>query len=178
MKHRFAMMCLVTVLFAGAVAAPALAAEEATGKHKSVLELFETTGWVGWLMVATSIIGTVLCIQNVVEIRMDKLAPPDLTKEIEDAINEGDLDRALDVAMSSRCYCGQVSGGRLMLEEAGYGQMVNGMAQGAAAEACRLEAIALCLNLTSKRIIEMQMEASEPIGRVMRRVGGSADNGH
>ncbi len=140
MKHRFAMMCLVTVLFAGAVAAPALAAEEATGKHKSVLELFETTGWVGWLMVATSIIGTVLCIQNVVEIRMDKLAPPDLTKEIEDAINEGDLDRALDVAMSSRCYFGQIMGGGLMLKEAGYEQMVNGMEQVAAEEAFKLNA--------------------------------------
>ena len=91
-------------------------------------------------MVITSIVGTVLAIQNVVEIRMDKLAPPDVTRDIEDAINEGDLDKALDVAMASRSYFGQIMGGGLMLKEAGYEQMVNGMEQVAAEEAFKLNA--------------------------------------
>ena len=140
MKQRFVLSLILTCLVVGILAGPAMAAEETTAKKKSWLELFESTGWVGILMVLTSIAGTIIAIQNVVEIRMDKLAPPDVTKNIEDAINEGDLDRALDVAMSSRCYFGQIMGGGLMLKEAGYEHMVNGMEQVAAEEAFKLNA--------------------------------------
>src|SRR5262245_32377778 len=123
MKHRFALTLLIGLLVTAFVATPAFAAEEAAHKGKSILDLFKATGWVGILMVVTSIVGTVLAIQNVVEIRMDKLAPPDVTRDIEDAINEGDLDKALDVSMASRSYFGQIMGGGLMLKEAGYEQM-------------------------------------------------------
>lgn len=140
MKHRFAFTLLIGVLITAFLAAPAFGAEEAKHGGKSILDLFKATGWVGILMVVTSIVGTVLAIQNVVEIRMDKLAPPDVTRDIEDAINEGDLDKALDVAMASRSYFGQIMGGGLMLKEAGYEQMVNGMEQVAAEEAFKLNA--------------------------------------
>jgi biopolymer transport protein ExbB len=139
MKQRFVLTMVLTCLVAVFLAAPAFA-QEPHPKGKTMLELFETTGWVGVLMVITSIIGTVIAIQNIVEIRMDKLAPPDVTKDIEDAINEGDLDKALDVAMSSRSYFGQIMGGGLMLKEAGYEHMVNGMEQVAAEEAFKLNA--------------------------------------
>jgi biopolymer transport protein ExbB len=140
MKHRFVLTLLIGVLVTMVVASPAFAAEEGHKPGKSILDLFKATGWVGVLMVITSIVGTVLAIQNVVEIRMDKLAPPDVTRDIEDAINEGDLDKALDVAMASRSYFGQIMGGGLMLKEAGYEQMVNGMEQVAAEETFKLNA--------------------------------------
>jgi biopolymer transport protein ExbB len=139
MKHRFVLTVLLTFLVTLAVATPAYASE-GTGHGKTIMDLFKATGWVGILMVLTSIVGTVLAIQNVVEIRMDKLAPPDVTRDIEDAINEGDLDKALDVAMASRSYFGQIMGGGLMLKEAGYEQMINGMEQVAAEEAFKLNA--------------------------------------
>jgi biopolymer transport protein ExbB len=140
MKHRFVLTLLLGILVVAFVAAPAFGAEEGGHKKKTILELFGATGWVGILMVLTSIVGTVLAIQNFVEIRMDKLAPPDVTRDIEDAINEGDLDKALDVSMASRSYFGQIMGGGLMLKEAGYEQMVNGMEQVAAEEAFKLNA--------------------------------------
>jgi biopolymer transport protein ExbB len=129
----------LTVLVAGVVASPALAAE-GHPQGKSMAQLFEATGWVGWLMVLTSITGTIVLIQNLLEIRMDKLAPPTLTKDISEAIDEGDLDKALEVAMSERCYFGQIMAGGLMLKEAGYEHMVNGMEQVAAEEAFKLNA--------------------------------------
>lgn len=139
MKQRFAMTLLVGVLVTMFVAAPAYAAE-GHGGGKTILELFKATGWVGYLMVLTSVVGTVLAIQYTVEIRMDKLAPPDVTRDIQDAIDEGDLDKALDVSMASRSYFGQIMGGGLMLKEAGYEQMVNGMEQVAAEETFKLNA--------------------------------------
>jgi biopolymer transport protein ExbB len=141
MKHRFVLTLFVGLLITVVLATPAMAAEEGGhGGHKTIMDLFKATGWVGYLMVLTSIVGTVLAIQNLVEIRMDKLAPPDVTRDIEDAINEGDLDKALDVSMASRSYFGQIMGGGLMLKEAGYEQMVNGMEQVAAEEMFKLNA--------------------------------------
>jgi biopolymer transport protein ExbB len=133
LKSRFVQRALVALFAFGAMAVPARA-------ERTVMELFEATGWVGYLMVLTSVIGTVLLIQNIVEIRMDKLAPPTLTKDISEAIDEGDLDKALEVAMSERCYFGQIMAGGLMLKEAGYEQMVNGMEQVAAEESFKLNA--------------------------------------
>lgn len=129
-------LCLLVL---GVMTTPVFA-QEGHGGGKSWVELFEATGWVGYLMVLVSIFGTVILIQNLAELKMDKLAPPELTKDIEDAINEGDLDRALDVAMSERCYFGQIMAGGLMLKEAGYEHMVNGMEQVAAEESFKLNA--------------------------------------
>ena len=67
MKHRL-VLTLLLILVTVALATPAYASEGAKGK--SILDLFKATGWVGVLMVLTSIVGTVLAIQNVVEIRM------------------------------------------------------------------------------------------------------------
>jgi biopolymer transport protein ExbB len=139
LKSRVAAALVLTVVVIGVVCGPAMAQDHPKGT-KSAVDLFKATGWVGWLMVATSVGGTVILIQNLVEIRMDKLAPPGLTKDIEDAINEGDLDKALEVAMSERCYFGQIMAGGLMLKEAGYEHMVNGMEQVAAEEAFKLNA--------------------------------------
>lgn len=139
MKQRFFLTLLIGLLVTTVLATPAFAQEHPKGT-KSILDLFKATGWVGVLMVITSIIGTVLAIQYTVEVRMDKLAPPDVTRDIEDAINEGDLDKALDVAMASRSYFGQIMGGGLMLKDAGYTEMVNGMEQVAAEEMFKLNA--------------------------------------
>ena len=138
-QSKVARVALFACLLMAFCAVPAFAAEE--GAHgKSIIDLAKTTGWVGVLMAITSVVGTVLLILYVIEIRMDKLAPPTLTKEIGDAIEEGDLDKALEVAMSERCYFGQIMAGGLMLKEAGYEQMVNGMEQVAAEEAFKLNA--------------------------------------
>ncbi len=130
---------VLSMLFLGVLAAPAMA-EEAHKGGRSIIDLFKATGAVGWLLLGVSIGGTVILVQNIVETRMEKLAPPGLTKDIEDAISEGDLDKALEVAMSERCYFGQIMAGGLMLKEAGYEHMVNGMEQVAAEEGFKLQA--------------------------------------
>ena len=139
LRSRIAFALVLTLICVGLFSTDAFAAEGAHGT-KGVKELFAATGWVGWLMVLTSVIGTVVLIQNILEIRMEKLAPPSLTKDIGEAIDEGDLDKALEVAMSERCYFGQIMAGGLMLKEAGYENMVNGMEQVAAEEAFKLNA--------------------------------------
>lgn len=120
------------------LASPAFGQEHGGGK--TMMQLFEATGWVGWLMVITSVTGTIILIQNILEMRMERLAPPGVTSQIEEAINSGDLDRALEVAMSEHCYFGQIMAGGLIMKEAGYEHVINGMEQVAAEETFKLNA--------------------------------------
>jgi hypothetical protein len=61
------MLCMV------ALSSLAMAAEEPEIKKKTLLELFETTGPVGYMMVITSVIGTTLTLQYIVQITREKL---------------------------------------------------------------------------------------------------------
>ncbi|MSR74341.1 MAG: MotA/TolQ/ExbB proton channel family protein [Planctomycetes bacterium] len=129
---------LATFAVLAAVSSPAFGQEHGGGK--TMMQLFEATGWVGWLMVITSVTGTIILIQNLLEMRMERLAPPGVTAQIEEAINSGDLDKALEVAMAEHCYFGQIMAGGLIMKEAGYEHVINGMEQVAAEETFKLNA--------------------------------------
>src|SRR5262245_12135829 len=86
--------------FALFVLAGAALAQEEGGGHgggRSMLQLFETTGWVGYLMVACSIAGTTLVIEHIVNIRREKLAPSVLASDLEALINEEQYDEAREL---------------------------------------------------------------------------------
>ncbi len=140
MKKRFGNVMFGLATFAALASFAGTAFGQEHGGGKTMMELFEATGWVGWLMVITSVTGTIVLIQNLLEIRMEKLAPPGVTSQIEAAINEGDLDRALEVALSEQCYFGQIMAGGLIMKEAGYEHVINGMEQVSAEESFKLNA--------------------------------------
>ena len=60
-----------------------LALAQEGGEHhgKSWLDLFKTTGFVGYLMLGASIVGTTLLIEHLVTIRREKMAPEALVKQ-------------------------------------------------------------------------------------------------
>src|SRR5262245_58069813 len=86
-------LALVVVAFSG-MARAAAEGEEAQGK--TALELFEATGWVGWLMLATSVVGTTLTLQYVASITREKLAPTELAEELEALMAESNYDEAVE----------------------------------------------------------------------------------
>jgi hypothetical protein len=67
-------------------------------KGKSVMELFEATGIVGYLMVGVSIAGTALTIEHFINIKKEKIAPPEVTEELTALLEEGNYDEAQEVA--------------------------------------------------------------------------------
>ena len=105
---------------------PALAAQEAAaevdphGNTKSWLELFQTTGPVGYLMLACSIAGTTLVIEHMVSLRREKLAPADLDGDLEALINEEEYDQAIELCDETPCYLSNVVGAALRMRDAGY----------------------------------------------------------
>src|SRR5262245_59914066 len=102
---------VMVALFAGI----AVAQEGETHQvaSKSWFDLFKSTGLVGILLVLTSLIGTALLIQFMVNMSESKLSNPALMSEVEALITEGNVDEAFALAEQDRSYSGKVLAGAL-----------------------------------------------------------------
>jgi biopolymer transport protein ExbB len=131
---------LVLGLLAAPAAASAAALQEAGGhgNTKSWLELFETTGPVGYLMVACSVAGTTLVIEHMVSLRREKLAPAELAGELEALINEEEYDQAITICDENPGYMANIIGSALRMRDAGYQEMIAGLEAAANEETFKL----------------------------------------
>ena len=126
------------VLFVTALPAFALQEEGGHGNTKTWLELFETTGPVGYLMLGCSIAGTTLVIEHMVSLRRDKLAPAVLAGDLEALINEEEYDQAVELCDENPCYLANVVGSALRMRDAGYQEMIAGLEAAANEETFKL----------------------------------------
>ena len=133
---------LLTAMASGLflVVAASTAHASAEGGHKTMMQLFEATGIVGYMMVAVSVIGTALCIQYGVQITRDKLAPPILIDEIEGLMEAGDYDEAIEVCDANGGYLATIMADALRLRHAGYDYMIGALEQAAAEETFKVNA--------------------------------------
>lgn len=113
-------------------------AQEGEGKTKSLLELFKTTGPVGWLMVLCSVIGTTLVIEHMVNLRREKLAPDVLAGDLEALINEEQYDEAVELCEQNDGYLSRLISSALRMRHAGYEEMIGGLEAAANEEAFKL----------------------------------------
>src|SRR6185295_10625686 len=109
-------------------------AQEGEKAHKTALELFEATGWVGWLMLGVSITGTTLALQYMVSITREKLAPTELAEELEALMAEGNYDEAVELCEADGGYLATIVADGLRLRHAGYEHMIGALEQAAAEE--------------------------------------------
>ncbi|HEX5009954.1 MAG TPA: MotA/TolQ/ExbB proton channel family protein [Planctomycetota bacterium] len=128
-----ALMSLVLLL-----SGTAFAAEEPAVHKKSMMELFEATGMVGYLMVACSIVGTTLVIEHIINLRRYKLAPDDLGEELQALIEEEAYDDAMELCEERPTYLTNLVGAALTMRHAGYEEMIGGLESAAAEEALKL----------------------------------------
>jgi hypothetical protein len=91
-------------------------------------------------MLLLFLLGSTLTIMYFLEMRIDKLAPPAVVQDIENAINNGELDRAFEVSTQEHCYFGQIMAGGLMMKDISYEQMITGMEHVAAEEGFKINA--------------------------------------
>jgi len=101
--------------------------EEAVKPDKTVMELFESTGFVGWMLVGCSVIGTALAIEASVSLRREKLAPAALAEELESLINEERYDEAIELSEEEGGYLASLIGSALQMRHAGYDEMIQGL---------------------------------------------------
>jgi biopolymer transport protein ExbB len=140
MIHRKRWPALLAFSFVLVLTTSALAAEGgATEAHKkSWLELFQSTGLVGYLMVACSIVGTTLVIEHLINIRRNKLAPDDLADELRALIDEEAYDDAIELCEERPCYISNLISAALRMRHAGYEEMIGGLESAVAEETLKV----------------------------------------
>lgn len=135
-KFAAGLAALTLVLLAGI----AFGQEEHTQKKKSWLELFESTGLVGYLMVGCSMAGTALVIEHAVNLRREKLAPTPLVQDLQALIDEEQYDEAIELCDQEGGYMSNLIGAALRMRHAGYEEMISGLEQAANEETFKLQA--------------------------------------
>ena len=122
--------------FAAVVMLSGLALASDGAPKKSWLELFQTTGPVGYMMVITSMTGTALLIEHFVNVRMDKphMAPADVASSLQSLVEEEKYEDALEMCESQPGYLTNLVGAALRMRHAGFGEMVSSMEQAATQE--------------------------------------------
>jgi len=135
-RKKFAMLALVAFV---ATAGLALAQGEPEPEGKSLLELFEATGAVGYLMVLCSMIGTALVIEHAVNLRREKLAPAPLVQDLQALIDEEQYDEAIELCDQEGGYMSNLVGSALRMRHAGYEEMIAGLEAAANEESVKLQ---------------------------------------
>jgi biopolymer transport protein ExbB len=79
-----------------------LAQEEAPSMQIS--DVIQGGGAVGWMLIGLSVIGLALFIDNMVNMRKLKLAPPDVVDEIEALIEAGEYQEAMELCEAEPSY--------------------------------------------------------------------------
>jgi biopolymer transport protein ExbB len=142
-RRVFQVMCAV-LMVAMCFSVCYAAAQEGEGDKevvkKSWFDLFKSTGLVGILLVLTSVIGTALLIQYLVNVNETKLGNPTLLSEVEALLSENDVDGAYTLAQSDQSYAGKVIAGAIGRSVGGYEEARKGAEEAAAVEGFRLNA--------------------------------------
>lgn len=134
-----AVCALMLVALCFSVAFAAQEGEEVVIK-KSWFDLFKATGLVGILLVLTSVIGTALLIQYMVNVNETKLGNPTLLSEVEALLSENDVDGAYTLAQSDQSYAGKVIAGAIGRSVGGYEEARKGAEEASIVEGFRLNA--------------------------------------
>lgn len=94
-------LALVSVFF---VSAPLLLAQEAPAPSMSIGDVISGGGTVGIIIIVLSVVGLALFIDNVVNLRKQKLAPPEVVDEIEALIEAGEYQEAMELCEAEPSY--------------------------------------------------------------------------
>lgn len=99
-------------LVLAALAAPTLAQDPAASNVKdlTVGNLIVDSGFVGWIIVALSVVALALVIEAFVSLKREKLAPPELIDEIQALFDEGQFQEAMELCENEPTFFTRVCG--------------------------------------------------------------------
>ena len=102
------------------------------------VSLFQSTGFVGILMLVCGVVGIVMIVRRIADLRMERIAPPDLLRQVERAAAAHDLDSLSASASASRSCVARLLTAGLQLRAHGVDEMLAHLERTAAGEALRL----------------------------------------
>ena len=90
-----------------ATSAP-LFAQETT--ESSALDVFTKSGVIGILIIVLSVVALAVIIENMVTLKRDKLAPPELIDEVQALFDEGQYQEAMELCENEPCFFTRIAG--------------------------------------------------------------------
>lgn len=136
---RLAAMMGLAMLAVGVFAAPALA-QEVTEESKSWVEAYITAGgWIGFTILFLSFVSLALIIEHVVNIKRDKIVPPQLIDEIEGMFENEEYQEALELCEAEPNFLTNVLAAGLPKINAGFETMRASMDEMADEETIKLQ---------------------------------------
>jgi biopolymer transport protein ExbB len=76
----------------------------------SVGNLIKNSGFIGWIIVALSVVALALIIEAFVSLKREKLAPPELIDEIQALFDEGQFQEAMELCENEPTYLTKIVG--------------------------------------------------------------------
>lgn len=119
-------------------------------KGRTFWELLKAGGTVGWFIVACSIASLALSIQYFVEIRREKLCPPELIGELEALCDEEQYEEAVALCEQEKTFMTNMLGAALAKVAGGYDDMKNAMNDIGSEEAFKLSVKISWLNMVGQ----------------------------
>jgi biopolymer transport protein ExbB len=101
-------------------------------------QIFKDGGAVGWIIVGLSVIGLALIISNFMEMRREKLAPPDVIEEIEALFEAGEYQEAIELCEAEPNYFTNVVASGLPKLSASFSAMEKALEEMSEEEAIKL----------------------------------------
>lgn len=135
--HAVLFLLVFFVLTTGVVYAQDEAVEV---QKRSLFNMIQAGGLIGYMIILLSVIGLALMIQYVVNINQQKMGNPALLSEAEALLTEGNIDEAFQLAQSDKSYAGALLTGALSRSYAGYAEAREGLAEAAAIESFKWNA--------------------------------------
>ncbi|MDP6763303.1 MAG: MotA/TolQ/ExbB proton channel family protein [Planctomycetota bacterium] len=104
---RLAAKALPVLAVASVTMAPLFAQEAQT---ESAFDVFKKAGVVGMLIVLLSVVALAVIFENVVSLKRDKLAPPELIDEVQALFDEGQYQEAMELCENEASFFTRVCG--------------------------------------------------------------------
>jgi len=124
--------CLIAV---GLFLADTLFAQEASGivqQKKTWFQLFKATGIVGILLLLLSVGGFALVIEHFVNLKLEKIMPPEVVEQLDEELERGSTEKAYEVCQARDVYITRVV--KAGLEAGGTGELAQEAARETGAE--------------------------------------------
>ena len=136
---RMAVMLGLVMVAMGVFASPAMA-QAAEAETKSWVEAYITAGgWIGFTILFLSFVSLALIIEHIVNIKRDKIVPPQLVDEIEGMFENEEYQEALELCEAEPNFLTNVLAAGLPKINAGFETMKAAMDEMAEEEAIKLQ---------------------------------------
>ena len=130
-------VCFIAMFF---VFSTGILFAQAEGGSETVTlgKIFKDGGTIGWVIVSLSVVGLALIISDFVEMRKEKLAPPDLIEEIEALFEAGEYQEAIELCEAEPNYFTNVVAAGLPKMSASFDAMEKAIEETGEEEAIKL----------------------------------------